>query len=208
MKPPVLTQVRDLIPIRPLTQGEALGLAERQALALLRLLDVTDPAVPEAAIAELPRLEVHRSPALPVSGLAHWSRGRWLIVLKASEAPTRQRFSLAHELKHIIDHRFVETLYAGIPAARRGEFIERVCDYFAGCLLMPRPWVKRAWASGTQDLPNLAARFGVSTAAMAVRLSQLGLIDGAARCDRPDLLGPIEDLVRAARYQRAMPIVI
>lgn len=202
MKPGVITQVRDLMPIRPLNQGEALGLAERQALAFLRLAGITDPAVPEAAISELPRLEVHRAPALPVSGLAHWSRGRWLILLKASEAPARQRFSLGHELKHILDHRFVDTLYAEIPDQARAEFIERVCDYFAACLLMPRPWVKRAWTSGVQGLPALASRFGVSQSAMQVRLNQLGLVDRASRCDRPGLLESIDDIVRTARYHR------
>ena len=27
--------------------------------------------------------------------------------------------------------------------------VEQICDYFAGCLLMPRPWVKRLYCSGT-----------------------------------------------------------
>jgi Zn-dependent peptidase ImmA (M78 family) len=72
---------------------------------------------------------------------------------------------------------------------------------------MPRPWVKRAWTSGIQGLPALAAHFGVSQAAMQVRLDELGLVDRAARCDRPGLLESIDDIVRSAKYQRtAVPL--
>ena len=56
-----------------------------------------------------------------------------------------------------------------------------MCDYFAACLLMPRPWVKRLWAQGTQDATVLAATFAVSPAAMNVRLQQLGLAEPRGR---------------------------
>jgi Zn-dependent peptidase ImmA (M78 family) len=51
-------------------------------------------------------------------------------------------------------------------------------------LLMPRPWLKRAYAHGIQRLPELAARFGVSQLAMQVRLNQIGLTEPAPRCSR------------------------
>lgn len=52
---------------------------------------------------------------------------------------------------------------------------EDTCDYFAACLLMPRPWVKYAWTTITQDQTKLAAYFRVSPAAMARRLADLKL---------------------------------
>ena len=52
-----------------------------------------------------------------------------------------------------------------------------MCDYFAACLLMPRPWVKRLWAQGAQDAAVLAATFNVSPAAMNRRLQDLGLVE-------------------------------
>jgi Zn-dependent peptidase ImmA (M78 family) len=60
-----------------------------------------------------------------------------------------------------------------------------MCDYFAACLLMPRPWVKRLWTSGAQDAGQLAATFNVSPAAMDRRLQDLGLVEARRRWHRP-----------------------
>lgn len=182
MNPPVITKLRDMVPLRPLRYLEALRLAEMQAERFLELIGLTEPSVPERVITELPRLLVTRLSPFPSSGASQWSNGRWLVVINAAEPATRQRFSLAHELKHIIDHRFVRLMYLYFPETERHDMTEQICDYFAGCLLMPRPWVKRAYDSGTQDLPRLAQVFGVSQAAMAVRLSQIGLGEPTRRC--------------------------
>lgn len=182
MRRGVVARVRDLVPIRPLTRLEAMRVAELQAARFRELLELDDPCLPEEAIAGLPRVQVERMSPFPVSGATNWSHGRWLIVLNAAESATRTRFSLAHELKHILDHRFIDTIYEGTPQAERGRWIEQVCDYFAACLLMPRPMVKRLYYSGIQRLPELAARFQVSQQAMQVRLNQIGLVDPPARC--------------------------
>ena len=89
-----------------------------------------------------------------------------------------QRFSLAHELKHILDHPFETILYA------RGSttLAEQTCDYFAACLLMPRRWLRRAWSEGMCDANSLARRFGVTPQAIKVRLLQVGLIEPTALC--------------------------
>lgn len=194
MRPSIISQLRTLTPTRPLTPSEARVIAERQALRFLRLTAVTYPCVPTEAISELPRIEVRRHRLWPSSGAAQWINGRWVIVIKSIEPAGRQKLSLAHELKHIIDHPHAPTLYQHIPPVQRRSFIERqVCDYFAGCLLMPRPWLKRAWTSGVQQLDQLAAMFEVTEAAMATRLNQLGLTEPTPRCARPD-----QDLPRRA----------
>lgn len=184
MKPGVVATLRDLVPIRPLTREEAMRIAELQAQRFHGLLGLTTGPVPESAIADLPRIQVERISPIPVSGSTHWASNRWLIVLNGAEPITRQRFSLAHELKHVLDHRFVDVLYRRCGAADQARWIEQVCDYFAGCLLMPRPWVKRAYFSGIQDLAQLAARFGVSQQAMQVRLNQIGIVEPQPRCSR------------------------
>src|SRR6202035_4536897 len=104
----------------------------------------------------------------PTSGASHWFNGQWLIVVSGSEPLTRQKFSAAHELKHIIDDRFIKLIYRNFPS-RRQKMIEHLCDYFAGALLMPRPLVKRYFCSGIQDPTDLASLFGVSEAAIGVR---------------------------------------
>jgi Zn-dependent peptidase ImmA (M78 family) len=82
----------------------------------------------------------------------------------------------------VLDNPFASVLYSGcVPGQQR---TEQICDYFAGCLLMPRPWLKAAWASGLQDVGSLARLFNVSQLAMRVRLLQVGLIHNSARWER------------------------
>lgn len=175
--------LRDMVPIRPLTQAEALRIAELQATKLLALEGVLNPGVPEGIIAKQPRLQIERVPLGDTSGATEWSHGRWLILLNNQESATRQRFSLAHEFKHVLDNPFVRVLYPPIRGMSTAERRERACDHFAACLLMPRSWVKHLYCDdGIQDLRRLAYRFDVSQAAMRYRLNQIGLIEPPARC--------------------------
>lgn len=178
-----ITLLRDTIPIRKLTFVETLRTAELQAAKFVALAGLTGPPFPDSAITSLPRVQVERMTPAPVSGATQWSRGRWLILINGADPIGRQRFSLAHEFKHVLDHPFIGTLYPATPGMTAREREEQVCDYFAGSLLMPRPWLKRSWASGTQDLRSLAREFEVSRAAMRVRLLQVGLIQPAERCE-------------------------
>jgi len=154
---------------------------------------------------------VSRMSPFPTSGATHWAQGQWLIVLNGSEPAGRQRFSLAHELKHIIDHHFASLNYSAFPEAERNAMIEQICDYFAGCLLMPRPWVKRVYCSGTQHLPELAQTFGVSQAAMTVRLSQIGLTPPTPRClpvSKDWTLQALNEIAERPIYQRMASVAI
>lgn len=178
----VLARLRDVVPMRPLTPGEAIRIAELQAVKLLELSGTAAPSVPESIIASLPRIDVQRLCPIPVSGSAHWARGRWVIVLNGDEPPTRQRFSMAHEFKHVLDSAFVDFLYRPLPGQTSHARGEQVADYFAACLLMPRVWVKRSWGAGVQDVHELAAQFEVSPAAMKYRLMQLGMLQRTGRC--------------------------
>jgi Zn-dependent peptidase ImmA (M78 family) len=184
----VIAQLRDLVPIRPLTPSEAMRVAELQATRLLKLTEMKEAPVPDAAIAGLPRVQVQRSTkAIPISGSAQWAKGVWHIILNGTEAAVRQRFSLAHELKHVLDNPYVHVLYPATLGMSTHDRAEQVCDYFAACLLMPKVWVRRAWATDRiQDLPRLARRFQVSQSAMRVRLLQLGLVDPPPRYRGPD----------------------
>jgi Zn-dependent peptidase ImmA (M78 family) len=176
-----------MVPIRALTTIEALSVAERQATRLLALSGVAEPPVPETVITRLPRIQVERIAPSPISGGAQWTQGRWLIILAGSEPLTRQRFSLAHEFKHVLDNPFIHLLYPDARLMSAEDRAEHICNYFAACLLMPRPWVKRAWAA-KQNVPHLAWRFGVSHGAMSRRLTDLGLIEPVARCEVPALM--------------------
>ena len=170
--------LRAKAPRRALRSAEAAQVAEWQATALLELAQLQAPPTPSHLISELPRVLVRTDDDLPVSGCTSWQAGRWLIVLNGSEPLVRQRFSLAHEYKHVIDHRFRDVLYVDRPGLSAAAQAERAADCFAACLLMPRNWVKQAWADGHQHLHGLSGLchlFNVSAPAMARRLDDLGL---------------------------------
>jgi Zn-dependent peptidase ImmA (M78 family) len=183
----IISDLRDVVPMRALTVPEALRTAELQANRLIEECQLLAPPVAEEIIARLPRLQIERLSPSPVSGAAQWSRGRWLIVLNGAEPYVRQRFSLAHEFKHVLDNPFISLLYPDLPGMTGSERAEQICDYFAACLLMPRAWVKRLYCDDRiQDVGRLARRFDVSKMAMQVRLLQIGLVEPPSRCGHRD----------------------
>jgi Zn-dependent peptidase ImmA (M78 family) len=75
-------------------------------------------------------------------------------------------------------HRHVDALYGGGEPSgdvifKRSHEIE--ANRIAAQIIMPKTLVQRKFAE-TQDLGQLAAQFGVSKAAMEIRLKTLGLI--------------------------------
>ncbi|HWJ98260.1 MAG TPA: recombinase family protein, partial [Acidimicrobiales bacterium] len=178
-----LAELRRLVPARGLSRHEARRVAERQAAMLLDFYGIDDGPIPIAVFATLPRTSVGLDPTLPTSGMSYWTGDEWRLVARADEHPNRQRFSLAHEFKHVIDHPSRDLLYPD-HAAR-----EDTADYFAACLLMPKVAIRRAWCAGIQDLDDLSERFMVSTPAIQRRLVDLGLTDR----------------MRSRRYQCARP---
>lgn len=193
----VLAILRGLAPRRRLEGREILLLAELQANRLLELAGLPQTPIPNELITELPRIVVRHDPDLPVSGSAHWTAGRWQLTINASEPWTRQRFSLAHELKHVIDHRHVETLY------ETAQQTELAADYFAACLLMPKREIKRSWYGGMQNLSALSEQFAVSPAAMARRLEYLGLRTAPRR-----LASPAPVTAKRGHYTRARSLAL
>ena len=183
-----IAALRALLPGRAMSWAEAHSVAERQATALLRLLNIDEPPVPQFVISSLPGIVVDWRADWPVSGMAVRARTHWRIVLRADESRQRQRFSLAHEFKHILDDPHVERLYAHLAPGDRKQRVERLCNYFAACLLMPRAWIKRDWCSGLQKISGLARRYYVSNEAMSTRVAELGLTEQVGRArQRPEI---------------------
>jgi Zn-dependent peptidase ImmA (M78 family) len=176
----VLRDLRDPIPLRALSLAEGLRLAERQANRLLKIMNVAVPPVPDTVITELPRIQVERIALGPVSGATEWSHGRWLILVNSTEPPGRQRFSLAHEFKHVLDHPFAATLYPDDRNRVDQHRAEQVCDHFAACLLMPRRLLEPRWEAGFRNPIALARLFRVSPTAMRFRLRATGLREAGA----------------------------
>jgi Zn-dependent peptidase ImmA (M78 family) len=90
-----------------------------------------------------------------------------------------------HEFKHVLDHTTKQYLYRDRPSQTAAQQAERVADYFAACLLMPKMVVKRLWCQGNQNINLLAEILYVSPKALRFRLDQLGLTEQPNRCSWP-----------------------
>lgn len=187
IRPHIVRELRALIPHRQLTLGESYTLAERQATRTLQILGQTEPDVNLGFVLTLPRVDVHLAPRFKMDGLSGFttfSHGRYVIMVNKNDSHARRRFTLAHELKHLLDYTAAPVIHRGLgygDSARQAQQIENICNHFAACLLMPRPWLKRAWANGVQDVSALAGLFNVSEEAMERRLRYLGYLEDAPR---------------------------
>jgi Zn-dependent peptidase ImmA (M78 family) len=209
-QPSVLASLRALLPKRRLHLYEALRIAELQANRLLELSSVRDVPVPIEVVIELPRIHIDYEVDMPASGSSDWDARHktWVITLNALEPETRQRLSILHEYKHIIDHGSAGLVPDPHPRTYYGLSQEEfLAEYFAGCVLMPKRILKRAWGDGIQHITDLAEIFDVSERAMQVRLRQVGLLTATDRYERArSALG--KRYVRAPHraYYRALSI--
>jgi len=201
LPPQLLAHVRQLAPKRALTYSESLTVAQHQANAVRTLLGVTSPPMPLGWVTELPRITVEVVPAHQLdegtSGLTTRQDGRYLVRINKNRTRTHRRFTLAHELKHLVDYPYARIWHAGLghgDPESESYRIERTCDHFAANLLMPTNLLKRAWGRGLQNPRTLAQVFEVSEEAMRIRLDNLGLTDDddlpAATYFRRPSLGP------------------
>lgn len=120
------------------------------------------------------------------------SNGEWVIVVNKTHGPTRKRFTIAHELGHLLLHAF-KTPHADrryrFRDARSSEgsaFEEIQANQFAAELLMPRRMLMREVQNVDIDpaeeahqerfealVKELAERYEVSRQAMSIRLASL-----------------------------------
>jgi Zn-dependent peptidase ImmA (M78 family) len=126
-----------------------------------------------------------------MSGLIHRRPdGAVVIGINANHAVTRQRFSIAHELGHLvlhqseafhIDERFPMD-FRDERASQGTDEREIEANQFAAELLMPEVMLKTAirklptTVDGDDAVDILAEQFGVSAKAMAIRLSALKIL--------------------------------
>lgn len=98
-----------------------------------------------------------------------------VIMVNSDDDPGRQRFTLAHELAHLL----VGDATVEVVAEDETSRSERLAQYFAGYFLAPESGLRRELAGRTPDaadLGRLAHTYNMSVHAMAVRLSDYRLI--------------------------------
>lgn len=167
--------------------------AEERAMKLLTETETIEPPVPVEKIAALQGAQItYTAFDGDVSGVLYRESGRVLIGVNSTHAPTRQRFTIAHEVGHLLLHKgrpvVVDRLVRVNVNLRDGtsskEEIE--ANAFAAELLMPRKliaseidrFLKRTRRVVPQELVDeLASMFRVSPEAMSYRLENLGILD-------------------------------
>lgn len=165
-------------------------LATRKARELLQKAGVVGPPVPVGDLAALAGAEVQYEPFDgELSGMIMRRGGKALIGINTKHSLGLQRFSLAHELGHLLLHRSKAFHLDGKHPIRlrdarssTGEDIDEVeANQFAAELLMPEAFLARdvkevAWEEAEVATGKLAERYQVSDQAMSIRLTVLGYL--------------------------------
>ena len=103
---------------------------------------------------------------IPVVGALHRENGAFRIVCAVGQSAARRRFTIAHELAHVLFES------SGPRAPRVGAELERLCDMLAAEILMPRAVFESALGEATVDgavIKVFASRFQTSLTATALR---------------------------------------
>jgi Zn-dependent peptidase ImmA (M78 family) len=168
--------------------------AEQRARDLLRELGIDTPPVPVDEIVERLGATISREPFRGgISGMLYRTDAGAVVGVNSAEPPTRQRFTIAHEIGHfllhegrplIVDrHVRVDRRDASSSMGTKREEVE--ANAFAAELLMPEEMLRRHVEALVRDdaaLPadrlvnRLAREFEVSGQAMEIRLGALGFL--------------------------------
>jgi Zn-dependent peptidase ImmA (M78 family) len=165
--------------------------AEQRAIKLLDDAGINELPVPVEELAISLDAEIaYDAFDGDVSGMLYRTEGHTLIGVNSRHAQTRQRFTIAHEIGHLVMHegtpmfidRFVRVNWRDGASNQQ----EAEANSFAAELLMPRSFVevevgrvieKRSKVTPQELAAMLAKRFDVSAEAMQYRLSNLGVLD-------------------------------
>lgn len=144
----------------------------RAADFLLRRFEISGPPVPVETIAERLGVNVTYQSDLEWAGVIDSKAEPVRIRINFADHPVRRRFTLAHELGHLLLHPIGES-YRDRAFGPTGSKQERAANEFAASLLIPL-WILEPMVLGTtKDSKELAALFYVSVPAMEVQLGKL-----------------------------------
>ncbi len=112
------------------------------------------------------------------SGYVKYNRSKkiWQMAVNTFHHPTRQRYTIGHELGHIILHGKKQQIFKDKVFFRNGESnkIEIEANDFAAKLLMPRDEFQRVVQNKFSDVSEISKHFGVSSLAVRYRAKNLG----------------------------------
>lgn len=163
----------------------------READLLLKAVWKGEVPVPVERIARSLKCEIRYAPHEgEISGMLSRETDRVIIGVNSLQNIFRQRFTIAHELGHlvlhpdlniVVDRRFESLKIVGL-AERKGRSAETEADLFATSLLMPSSILRKGLHGKSLDieqdnsLQDLADRFQVSLQVLIFRLVGEGIL--------------------------------
>ncbi len=157
--------------------GRIFQLIEVLANKYIKQAKLNQPPVITELIKQLdisPGIEIRPVPLKAYHGAVWQLEDGWVIHINNEDKPARQRVTLFHEVFHILAHSKATPVFRK-RGIKEGAFNEMLADYFAGCILMPKGWVKEKWAE-VNDLKQMAENFQVTELSVWIRLKTMGLI--------------------------------
>lgn len=158
--------------MRPRTVRE--DIARAKARYLLREYNVSRPPVYPEGLVEQLGIQIHYHCVDDVDfSFSLKKSDKYFVCIYISGNQGRDRWSVAHELGHIVLGHYelypVDTIMSDRLTDRERYILDREADIFSEELLMPAEWVVRY----KQDLSDLKNLFKVSKEAMSIRLGKL-----------------------------------
>jgi hypothetical protein len=143
--------------------GRVFELVQQLAYKYHQQAGLDDAPVPSDLITRgednLP-IEVRRIPMKSYHGAVWQLSDCWLIQLNSEDSPARQRFTIYHEIFHILAHNKGTPVFKKTPNCQEGSFNELLADHFAAIILMPRNLVMQKWQD-IKDVDRMANEFEV-----------------------------------------------
>lgn len=171
------------------------ALARKKATDLLQQARIVSPPVPVEQLAKLKGAVIRYAPFKgKMSGVLYRARDvdQVVIGINALHPSVRQRFSIAHELGHLILHedknlqvdQHAFLAFRDLASTTADDPKEIEANQFAATLLMPETLLRKCVLDLDADLDletaisELAQQFSVSEQAMTIRLTSLRWIAG------------------------------
>ncbi|MFC1951910.1 ImmA/IrrE family metallo-endopeptidase [Chloroflexota bacterium] len=172
--------------LRSVNPGGIFTSVERLANRYLEKAKVHYPPTPADLIAladDNRPVEVHLLPLKAYHGSIWRLNGSWIIQLNKNDTSARRRFTLFHEVFHILAHckatplfRKKETKITKITKMNeKGSFNELLADHFASSILLPREWVKAKWVE-VKNLDRMVEIFEIPKPVVWITLKGMELV--------------------------------
>ncbi len=116
-----------------------------------------------------------------LSGLSQWYDGRPFILVDRIKSASRTRFSIAHELGHILLHQQLSS-DSEILDKKIFKQIEDQANYFASSFMLPESALSNeVYGIDWESMVALKERWKMSIGAMAMRLNQVRIISDSQK---------------------------